>query len=311
MSASSRTSSVITSLIAAQTRDFPRQPVRVGAGARFPKVEGLRELLAENRRLSREATELRERLLAIERSRWWRLNPRAAFHRLGPAEPPAADEPPTTAPPTTSPLEARGATYRAFHEEVVDRGTFTEDWFTDEISWLEPLLEPLAGTSSRILEIGSFEGLSTCFFLWRLRDGYVTAIDTFEGIAEHAGYGSDVSDLAARFDENVALVDAARVRKLEGDSRHVLVDLLGAGDRFDLAYVDGSHLALDVLVDASLAWQLLEDGGILVFDDYTWHGFGDERLLRPGPAIDAFLALVTGKHEELHRGEQLALRRTA
>ena len=58
-----------------------------------------------------------------------------------------------------------------------------------------------------------------------------------------------------------------------------------------------SHfLALDVLVDASLSWKLLVPGGTLVFDDYDWAALGDDPLLRPGPAIDAFLTLIAGKY---------------
>ena len=41
-------------------------------------------------------------------------------------------------------------------------------------------------------------------------------------------------------------------------------------ERFDLIYVDASHLALDVVVDASLSWQLLCGGGVVIFDDYRW-----------------------------------------
>jgi hypothetical protein len=74
-------------------------------------------------------------------------------------------------------------------------------------------------------------------------------------------------------------------------------------------YVDGSHLGLDVVVDAALAWQLLDAGGCMIFDDYRWAQLGDDPLLRPGVAIDSFLHLVAGKYMTLFTGHQLAIRK--
>jgi predicted O-methyltransferase YrrM len=96
-----------------------------------------------------------------------------------------------------------------------------------------------------------------------------------------------------------------------GDSKRVLLDFVEEGAEFELVYVDGSHAGLDVMVDAALSWQVLTPGGFVVFDDYTWAVLGADPLLRPGPAIDAFLRLVDGKHEVVLRGSQLGLRKTS
>jgi hypothetical protein len=265
-------------------------------------------LLRENRRLRKEV----ERLRAIESSRWWRLNPRPWIRRLAGSLHTAARGGPR--PEHTEPASATsgvsGDERARFRAEVVARGAFTADWFTKSLPRWQPLMSELEGRRARVLEIGSFEGLSACYVLWRLRDAVVTCVDTFEGSPEHTADERIPSPgLEAVFDANVALVDAARVRKVVGDSRRVLLDLLGEGARFDLVYVDGSHLALDVLVDAALSWRLLEEGGFLVFDDYTWSELGDDVLLRPGPGIDAFLALVRGKCELFFSGPQVAVRK--
>ncbi len=168
-------------------------------------------------------------------------------------------------------------------------------------------MRPLDGRASRVLEIGSFEGLSTCYFLWRLRCAQLTCVDTFEG---SPGLPSgDRPGLEEAFDRNVELVDASRVRKLVGDSRRVLLDLADEASRFELVYVDGSHRGLDVLVDAALSWPMLEVGGVVVFDDYGWALLGDDPLLRPGPAIDAFVSLVSVHGEVVLLERQVALRR--
>jgi len=194
-----------------------------------------------------------------------------------------------------------------FQAEVVKRGDFTQDWFTAHIESLEAVLRPLEGHAARTLEIGSFEGLSTCYFLWRLSDLRMTCVDTFEG---SSGLPSGEREgLEDAFDRNVELVDASRVRKLRGDSRRVLLDLADEHARFDFVYVDGSHRGLDVLVDAALSWPLLEVGGVVVFDDYRWALLGDDPLLRPGPAIDAFMGLVSARSEVVYHDRQVALRK--
>jgi predicted O-methyltransferase YrrM len=263
----------------------------------------------ENRRLRKENAELRQRVAAFDSSRWWRLHPRLRLRdlerRVAAAVPRAEHRTPAEEadPTASSDLLAR------FRAEVTSRGTFTADWFTRNTRRWEPILRGLEGEPSRILEIGSFEGLSACYLLWRLPEARLTCVDTFEGSAEHVAYGDVPPDLEDRFTRNVAVVDATRVRTVRGDSRRVLLDLVGAGERFDLVYVDGSHLALDVLVDAALSWQVLERGGVLIFDDYDWSNMGQDALLRPGPAIDAVLDILADHSEPLFRNGQVALRK--
>jgi predicted O-methyltransferase YrrM len=272
------------------------------------------QILRENRRLRQEV----KRLSAFESSRWWRLHPRMNLRRLRatlgkPApEPAAIDLPAPTAPPTRRPSPARDDLSGRFRAEVLDRGRFKQDWFTGDIASWEPMMGALEGRSARVLEIGSFEGLSACYLLWRLPDSQVTCVDTFAGSEEHvAGELLPDTGLERAFDANVALVDASRVRKLVGTSKRLVGDLYAEGARFEFVYVDGSHRALDVLVDAAQSWAVLSVDGFLVFDDYRWSGLGQDPLLRPGRAIDSFLTLVDGKYELLFRGSQLAIHKTA
>jgi predicted O-methyltransferase YrrM len=272
-------------------------------------------IATENRRLHKENAQLEERIQAFESSRWWRLHPRLRLHDVRrlltgtSADAPAGDAETEIRRRTSTADDADDSLARHFATEVAARGDFTADWFTRNISSLEPILRELEGRSAAILEIGSFEGMSACYFLWRLREARLTCVDTFDGSTEHIAYGDLPPELEQRFTTNVALVDAARVRMLRGESRRVLTELLDAGDQFDLVYVDGSHLALDVLVDAGLSWGLLRSGGVIVFDDYGWHMLGYDRLLRPGPAIDAFVALVADHSETLLHDRQVAIRK--
>ena len=267
--------------------------------------------MRENRRLQKEVAVLRERVDALERSRWWRLHPRFLARRtstafeIGRRRAEHHPHEPAVAPGAGGihPLAER------FRDEVAAHSTFTETWFYAHVGIWEPILRELEGRPSNVLEVGSFEGLSASYVLWRLPEAHLTCIDTFEGSPENVAYGESVSDLEARFDRNVALVDASRVRKLRGDSREVLLDLAGERGHYDLVYVDGSHLALDVIVDASLSWPLMAPGGVVIFDDYVWMKLGDDTLTRPGPAIDAFVHLVESHSELMFRAGQVAVRK--
>jgi cephalosporin hydroxylase len=77
----------------------------------------------------------------------------------------------------------------------------------------------------------------------------------------------------------------------------------------DYVYLDGSHLAIDVLSDAVLAWSLLKDGGILCLDDYGWGIHTTDEKQKPKLAIDAFLAAYVGHYEILHFGWQVFLKK--
>jgi predicted O-methyltransferase YrrM len=48
-----------------------------------------------------------------------------------------------------------------------------------------------------------------------------------------------------------------------------LAALAAEGARFDLVYVDGSHVFEDVFIDAFFGFRLLNTGGVIVFDDCT------------------------------------------
>jgi predicted O-methyltransferase YrrM len=84
----------------------------------------------------------------------------------------------------------------------------------------------------------------------------------------------------------------ATVTKSRGASVQSLARMVADGQaEFDLVYVDGSHLAQDVLTDAVLSFRLLKRGGLAIFDDYLWLQDSESisQLDRPKVALDAFV----------------------
>jgi predicted O-methyltransferase YrrM len=186
--------------------------------------------------------------------------------------------------------------------------TFSTDWAGNHFFLWSELLHRLREKPVRILEIGSWEGRSALFFLNYLPRSRVVCIDPFEGNVEHRldPYFRELAfKTEAQFDCNLAAF-ADRVEKIKGSSTAALPTLGIAGRRFDLAYIDGSHMAADVYSDAVLTWPMMEAGGIVIFDDYEWP-LMDNELQRPKLGIDAFLAAVRGQYRELHRDYQLAI----
>jgi predicted O-methyltransferase YrrM len=179
-----------------------------------------------------------------------------------------------------------------------DAPVFTTDWVSDNTaSWAVHLAEFKGRPGVRALEVGSFEGRSAIWFAEHVLTGpgsTLTCVDVF---------GERLDEF---FDHNVAVAGVeARVRKLTGRSQQVLRNLPD-DETFDFIYVDGCHLATCALVDIVLSWDRLEDGGLLIIDDYEWEG---PALDRPKMAVDAFLEIFGPHLEVVEKSYQVTLRK--
>jgi len=177
---------------------------------------------------------------------------------------------------------------------------FTADYVSPwEDTW-EHLMEAYKGHPGvQILEIGSYEGRSTVWFLTNVvthPTARITCIDPFWHMGQRL-----------IFDHNIAVSGGSnRTSTIVGTSADVLHTL--PEQSFDIVYVDGSHRAADVLLDALTSWRILKRGGILLFDDYGWH---PEKPLstRPRLAIDLFLETFGGEYDLLLKDYQVAVRK--
>jgi predicted O-methyltransferase YrrM len=216
---------------------------------------------------------------------------------------------------------------------------FTKDWF----NWAPPVWEqliPMLPERRAFLEIGSFEGRSAVWIIENMMNpgDWIDCVDTWEGGEEHTV--ADMYDTEARFDHNIVKAldcSSAQHRSREGSWGHTrfagpgsdaennrvykykaksteflgrkLSDVMFAHHPlYDFIYIDGSHIAKDVLTDACMAWPLLKPTGIMVFDDYMW-GNPRDILHRPKPAIDAFTNIFAEEVDIVHVGYQLVVRK--
>ncbi len=182
---------------------------------------------------------------------------------------------------------------------------FTNNWFDSvaKNNWdqLIPGLNP-----EKLLEIGSYEGASTCYLIKKLSEKpniEIHCVDTWEGGVEHQTV--DMNSVESRFDSNSNYAisqskNSVNLVKHKLVSDLALSRLLAEGKRnyFDFVYVDGSHQAPDVLFDAVASFRLTKIGGLIAFDDYLWAEdlpTGKDLTRCPKPAIDAFTSLYWNK----------------
>lgn len=187
------------------------------------------------------------------------------------------------------------------------KGNFSNDYFTPHIPYWHAIFSEnnLYEKNIEVLEIGSWEGMSSLFILSTLPNANLISVDTWGGADEHQG-NAVLDVIEDNFDKNIyAYRD--RLSKFKGTSFEFFNENKNK-DRFDLIYVDGSHHTDDVIVDAIKSFELLKIGGIMIFDDYFWVHYS-KPMDNPAGAINAFLRLKKGSYEILSVYSQLLLKK--
>ncbi len=139
---------------------------------------------------------------------------------------------------------------------------------------------------ARVLEIGSWKGRSALYMARHLRDlglaCEIVCVDTWLGSAEHwlrrqrGWYESlriahGVPRLYYTFLANVVRAGLQDwITPFPTTSQTATKVLAELGVRFDLCYVDAAHEYDPVSQDLAACWELLDDPGILIGDDYDW-----------------------------------------
>ncbi len=164
------------------------------------------------------------------------------------------------------------------------------NWFGSYIGkWYDVIDRTDFRTEARLkmLEIGSFEGNSSCFILETFPNSSLTCVDTWAGSDEHKTL--KMSNVEQNFDANTAAY-VNRLTKFKGTSLSFFERQTLRSGSFDFIYVDGSHYIDDVLIDALCCFSLLKVGGLMIFDDYLSVGY-EPWSANPALAINTFVRL--------------------
>jgi hypothetical protein len=150
-----------------------------------------------------------------------------------------------------------------------------------------------------ILEIGSFEGSSTMYWLEMFPNAHVTCIDPFTGSPEeHLGneFEAIFKNCESRFHHNLSPY-AGRYTCFKTWST-TLLPLITS--QFGLIYVDGCHEEQIVKFDTEKCWDLCRVNGLLLWDDYDAEVLGkNKRTLKY--TIDPFLKTKKDQYLEVFK----------
>lgn len=153
-------------------------------------------------------------------------------------------------------------------------------WLTEE----EGTALAILAQGRRVLEIGAYEGRSTICLARSAT--MMDTIDTGDGAGTPSPH-----PILGQLERNLGLYGVAeKVRVCIGRSAAVIPVLAGAGNRYDLIFIDGRHDHPAVLQDAELAAQVLAQGGQIAFHDYR---------IRPGEIDGRWDPGVTAAVQEL------------
>ena len=187
----------------------------------------------------------------------------------------------------------------------------SKDWFSGKAAQWLSVFDAYGLTSARnvrVLEIGSWEGLSSFFIVHTLPGAHLTCVDTWEGADEHkAGVSAAkeiLNGIEESFDANLSPY-RDRLTKYKGTSFSYFNEH-AARSVFDLIYVDGSHHCDDVIVDAVKCFEMLKPGGVMIFDDYFWKHYPKAKD-NPAAAINAFLRLKQGEYKIVRVYSQIVI----
>jgi len=172
------------------------------------------------------------------------------------------------------------------HEFFLDSHFSAADWFLSKTPIFIDKFEKNGKEKNKIkniLEIGSFEGRSTIFFLNYFSNCNITCVDTWSGSHEQGDLKFEIAE--ANFDKNTAKY-SKRVNKIKNDSdsffKHNSV-------KYDLILIDGYHHAEQVLKDGINSINCIKQGGYILFDDYTYRFGGHHKGENPINAINKIL----------------------
>jgi predicted O-methyltransferase YrrM len=184
----------------------------------------------------------------------------------------------------------------SIHSEFLDhikekKLFFSQDWFTYKIDIIKNILNKYQKNyPKKILEIGSYEGLSMVFFLYLFNSSKIDVVDLF------------LSQYKEIFDKNFKIIDNGNIRVFKKNSHNFLSN---NNESYDLIFVDGGHGYLEVLVDLLYSYKFLNLGGILLIDDYDWDSTDKSKSVRL--ATNHFLDIIENTFEPIYHGQFAAI----
>lgn len=171
------------------------------------------------------------------------------------------------------------------HVEFLKKKILTHDYFSSHAFNFNEILKSYK--KFEYLEIGSFEGNSSMFVAKNFPEAKIYCVDNWVGTKEYENL--EFSNIEKNFDQNMS--EFNNYYKFKKTSDDFFKD---NNKKFDAIYIDGYHNGSQVYKDFQNSWRVLNDNGVIIFDDYIWNFY---KNLKDNPCymINLYLKEIKNK----------------
>lgn len=188
----------------------------------------------------------------------------------------------------------KNSSFEQFKSLIKDKD-FSTHWFLNNYKIIGEFLPKDFNKKFNYLEIGSFEGLSALFVLFYWKNVKATFVDTWETSSDESQFlDFNFKNVEKKFDLNLSDFVFTKIKSTSTEAFIKFKNKL----KFDYIYIDGSHNGLDIYNDAVASFNVLNDGGLIIFDDIT--NIYNEIEMQPHDAFEKFYNLYKKKIKVLY-----------
>ena len=172
-------------------------------------------------------------------------------------------------------------------KNLIKTKKFTTFWFLNNLKVFDYFLPADQNKKFNYLEIGCFEGMSTLYILNYYKNSNVYCVDVWKNTKENKNFLQyNFEKIEKNFDDNLINFNFNKNKK---DSITAIREYYQSNIKFDYIYIDGSHIGTDILIDAIESYKILNNNGILIFDDIDVSV--KNKILNPINAVKIFCKL--------------------
>ena len=171
------------------------------------------------------------------------------------------------------------------HKKFLITKKITQDYFSSHSYNFYKIIKKFK--NFKYLEIGSFEGNSAMFVAKNFKNSKIYCVDNWFGTEEYNNL--NFSTLENNFDFNMREFNNINKFKMLSDNFFKNNKI-----NFDIIYIDGYHKGFQVLEDFKNSWNILNDNGVIIFDDFIWK-FYDKIEDNPCFVINSYLRNISNK----------------
>jgi hypothetical protein len=158
----------------------------------------------------------------------------------------------------------------------------------------------------KVLQVGVFTGDATDWLLKNRNVEFIHDVDIWQDVegVHREGHNAEVEEY---YDSRFA--GESKVVKFKMTSDEFFVTE-GTTHTYNFIYIDGDHSASQATIDGLNAFRVLDEGGILAFDDFLWDSFKGA-FYEPKVGIRSVLRITRGHSRVLHMARQVWIVKTA